>query len=61
MTLASILYSTEVAQPGQVFEHRLQQGLGDGQPLSQLVVTMDPTFGNQPKELFDHEPSAPTR
>ncbi len=59
--LASILYGTEVAQPGQVFEHRLQQGLGDRQALCQLVVAVDPAFSNYRQKFFNHEPSAPTR
>jgi hypothetical protein len=42
------------AGSGQVLEHRLEQGLGDGQARGQILVAMDAALGHELQELFEH-------
>jgi len=51
LPIAAGAYCPQVAQPCQVFQHHLQQRLGDGQALGQVPVTVDATFSHESQEL----------
>jgi hypothetical protein len=52
VSIATSIHSPQVSEPYEVFEHHLQERLGDTKRLGQILIAMDPTAGHKQQKAL---------